>query len=390
MKVVGLMSGTSADGVDAALVDIRGGQGAPKVRLLSFSFLPYPPLLRERVLAASTAGTVSEICHLNAVLGEYFGKAALKVIRRAGLDPAEVGLLGSHGQTVHHLPNPVREPRVGLIRSTLQLGEPAVIAERTGIPTVADFRPRDMAAGGQGAPLTPYAHYLVFGHPRRSRLIVNLGGIGNVTYLPKGARLGGIQAFDTGPANMVLDALLRHLTQSRSSMDRGGRLAAKGVVNQAVVAQLLAHPFLRRRPPKSTGREEFGQAFLSKVLTIARRRRLSPEDLLATCTFFTAATVELSRRWLKGSVDEVLVGGGGAYNRTLLAYLRKAFAPTTVRTFEAEGWSSKAFEAAAFAVLAYQTWHGKQGNVLAATGARTPVVLGAIVPGPPRWRTRSS
>ncbi|MBI3602967.1 MAG: anhydro-N-acetylmuramic acid kinase, partial [Nitrospirae bacterium] len=240
LKVVGLMSGTSGDGVDAALVSIRGTGQDLTVTALAFAPTPYPAALRQRVLAASSGGTVAEICHLNALLGEWFAKAAQRVIARAGLKPSDVHLIGSHGQTIHHLPKPIREPGVGLIRSTLQIAEPAVIAERTGITTVADFRPRDLAAGGQGAPLVPYVHYLLFRDARRSRLIVNLGGIGNVTYLPAGGTLNTIRAFDTGPGNMVLDALVSRLTRGKQSMDRGGRLAAKGTVDPALLTALLA------------------------------------------------------------------------------------------------------------------------------------------------------
>ena len=388
MKVVGLMSGTSGDGVDAALVEIRGSRHALKVNLLAFSSLPYSDNVRRQVFAASRSGTVSDICHLNAVLGEVFAKAALQVIRKAGMRPTDVHLIGSHGQTVHHLPVAVRVSGIGLVRSTLQIAEPAVIAERTGVLTVADFRPRDMAAGGQGAPLTPYAHHLLFSHARRSRLIVNVGGISNVTYLPAEGRLGSVQAFDVGPGNMVLDGLMSHLTRGSQHMDRNGKRAAQGHVDHRLLAKLWAHPFLRRRPPKSTGREDFGDVFLSKVLAEARRRRLTPADLLATCSLFTAEAVGRSRRWLKGPVDEVIVGGGGAYNRTLVAHLSKVFAPTPVRTFEDLGWNSKALEAVAFGILAYQTLHGERVNAPSATGAKKAVVLGALVPGNGAWRKR--
>ncbi|MBI5775836.1 MAG: anhydro-N-acetylmuramic acid kinase, partial [Nitrospirae bacterium] len=266
MRVVGLMSGTSGDGVDAALVDIRGTGHDLKVKPLAFVSCPYPADLQQRVLAVSARGTVSEICHLNVVLGEWFARAALRVIKQAGLEPAKIDLIGSHGQTIHHLPNAVDEPGVGTVRSTLQIAEPAVIAERTGIATVANFRPRDMAAGGQGAPLTPYAHYVLLRDKKRSRLIVNLGGISNVTYLPAGKGLDAILAFDTGPGNMVMDGLIRRLTKGRETMDRGGKLAAKGKVAIGLLARLLADPYLKRNPPKSTGREEFGDAFAEQIL----------------------------------------------------------------------------------------------------------------------------
>lgn len=381
MKAVGLMSGTSGDGVDAALVDIRGTGQALTVKQLAFASIAYPPDLQQRILAVSTEGTVAEVCHLNAVLGEWFAKAALRVITQAGLNPNKVELIGSHGQTIHHLPNPVEEPGTGTIRSTLQIAEPAVIAERTGITTVANFRPRDLAAGGQGAPLTPYAHQILLRDKKRSRLIVNLGGIGNVTYLPAGKGLERVLAFDTGPGNMVLDGLMQRLTKGKEPMDRGGKLAATGKVAVGLLAKLLAHPYLKRTPPKSTGREEFGAAFVEQLLAVQKTHRLKPEDLLATAALFTAITIGSARKWLGGPVDEVIIGGGGVRNRTVMSNLSSVFSPVPVRTFETAGWDSKAFEAVAFAVLAYQTFHGEPANVPSVTGASHPVILGSIVPG---------
>lgn len=380
MKVVGLMSGTSGDGVDAVLADIRGSGQSLTVKPRSFVSCAYPADLQQRILAASSRGTVAEICHLNVVLGEWFAKAALRVITQAGLAPDKVELIGSHGQTIHHLPNDVEEPGVGAVRSTLQIAEPAVIAERTGITTVADFRPRDMAAGGQGAPLTPYVHYVLLRDRKKSRLIVNLGGIGNVTYLAAGKGLESVLAFDTGPGNIVMDGLVQRLTKGKEAMDRNGRLAAKGKVAVGLLAKLLAHPYLKRKPPKSTGREEFGDVFVEQILAAQKARRLKPEDVLATSALLTAITIGSSRRWLDGPVDEVIVGGGGVRNRTLMGNLSSVFSPVPVRTFESAGWESKAFEAVAFAVLAYQTFHGERANVPSVTGATHPVVLGAIVP----------
>lgn len=397
MKVIGLMSGTSGDGVDAVVVDIQSNRRPKRaagrresdlrVQPLAFTVLPYSRSLRTRLLAAASHGTVSEICHLNAVLGEVFATAALRVLRKAGLSPSDVLLIGSHGHTIHHLPKPVLEPEAGWIRSTLQIAEPAVIAERTGITTVADFRPRDIAAGGEGAPLAPYVHHLLLSHRQRSRLIVNLGGISNVTYLPAGGDLKKLVAFDTGPGNMVLDALAHRLTKGRHTMDRDGRLAGGGRVDARMLTDLLAHPFLRRLPPKSTGREEFGETFLDHLLARSRRR-CSLRDLLATCCLFTAISVGSARRWLHGQIDEVIVSGGGTKNRTLMTALAAVFDPTPVKTLEQAGWNSKAFEAIAFAILAYQTARGECGNVPSATGAKHPVLLGTIVPGGPGWSAR--
>jgi anhydro-N-acetylmuramic acid kinase len=388
MKVIGLMSGTSGDGVDAALIEIGRRKSGLQVKLIAFHPLPYPRSLQQRVLAASVSGTVSEICHLNALLGEWFADAALGVIRAAKLHPKDIDLIGSHGQTVHHLPHGIRDAGVGAIRSTLQIAEPAVIVERTGITVVADFRPRDVAAGGQGAPLTPGVHAILFRHPRRSRLIVNLGGISNVTYLPQGVGVEGVIAFDTGPANMVLDGLMARKTNARLSMDREGRLASRGRVDGRLLAKLLAHPYLSQVPPKSTGREAFGAKMLDDLLAMQQAQDLSTEDLLATCSRWTAEAVGTARRWLHGRIDEVIVGGGGIRNRAIMAHLDEVFAPVPVGTFESHGWDSKALEAVAFAVLAYQTALEQCGNVPAVTGATRPVLLGCIVPSGPGWLSR--
>lgn len=318
---------------------------------------------------------------MNAYLGELFARAALRVIRNAKCRPADIDLIGSHGQTIHHLPKGIREPGVGVVRSTLQIGEPAVIAERTGITTVANFRPRDMAAGGEGAPLVPYAHAIAFRHPRRSRVVVNIGGISNVTYLPAGGAVDELRAFDTGPGNMVLDAIVQVATQRARSYDAGGRMARQGSVNQALLAELMAHPFLMRRPPKSTGREEFGAPFVQALMARQRKARLSLEDLLATCAVWTAEAIGSCRRWVSGEIDEVIVGGGGVYNRAIMDALRTVFAPAPVLTFDDCGSSSKAFEATAFALLAHDMLHGHCTNVPGVTGADHPVVLGSVVPG---------
>ena len=385
MKVIGLMSGTSGDGVDAALVEINGRSRSLRAHTLAAQTLPYPRSLQQRIVTASMSGTVADICHLNALLGEWFADAALQLLRQSKLRPADIALIGSHGQTVHHLPHGIQAPGVGAIRSTLQIAEPAVIAERTGITTIANFRARDIAAGGQGAPLTPAVHALLLKHPRRARLVVNLGGISNVTYVPRGGIAEGVIAFDTGPANMVLDSLVARFTNGRLSMDRDGKMALKGKVETRLLSKLLAHPFLSRRPPKSTGREEFGPALIDELVTIQQQQHLSPEDLLATCSMWTAKAVGTSRRWIKDQIDEVVVGGGGVRNRAIMTHLSSVFSPVPVTTFDALGWDSKAFEAVAFAVLAYQTATGQWGNLPAVTGATHPALLGTIVPAGPHW-----
>lgn len=388
MRVVGLMSGTSGDGVDAALVEIDGHADALEVSLLAVAVTPLAPDLQRRVLKTALEGSVHEICYLNALLGEVFARAALKVMKKAHLTPAEVDLIGSHGQTVHHLPVGRRERGIGLVRATLQIAEAAVIAERTGVTTVANFRARDMAVGGEGAPLTPYVHHMLLRAPDKTRLVVNLGGISNVTVLRQGAGLDQVQAFDTGPANMALDGLISQMTRGRVSMDRQGAMARSGRIDAVLLKDLMRHPYLRRRPPKSTGREEFGAEFVARIRAIQRRRQLADRDVMATCARFTAECIGAARQWLPKQLDEVIVGGGGVHNRAVMGHLAQVLAPAPIRTFDEVGWSSKAFEAIAFAVLAYQTIHGRFNNVPSVTGAAKAVVLGHIVPGGPESISR--
>ncbi len=375
------MSGTSVDGVDCAIVDITRKKSRLNIRLLTSQTVAYPLGLRTRLLLAPTQGTVADVCHLNAVVGEVFAKTALRTIKRAGLHPEDVQLIGSHGQTVYHQPVPIREPKVGAIRSTLQIGDPAIIAERTGITTVADFRARDMAVGGEGAPLAPYVHHLLFQTKRRSRLVVNLGGIGNVTYLPAKGGLEDIRAFDTGPCNMLLDGLVLKGSAGKQWIDRNGRLGRSGRSQAELLKFLFSHPYLSKQPPKSTGREEFGEPYIANVFRQVKAKRLSVQDALATSCEFVASTIMDSSRWLQGNVDEVILGGGGVKNLALMDGLRQAFAPRPVRTMDQVGIDSNAFEAVAFAVMAHQTIRGVPTNVPSVTGARDAVVLGTIVPG---------
>jgi anhydro-N-acetylmuramic acid kinase len=318
---------------------------------------------------------------MNAYLGELFAKAALRVIKKAAYSPSDIDLIGSHGQTIHHLPRGIRERGLGTIRSTLQIADAAVIAERTGIPTVGNFRARDMAAGGEGAPLVPYVHAVAFGHPHQGRLVVNIGGISNVTYLPPGADVRSVSAFDTGPGNMVMDAVVRVSTGGKFSYDAGGRRALRGTIDRRLLAELMDHPFITRRPPKSTGREEFGEAFVRWLGKRVRKAGLELEDILATCAAWTAEVIGAARRWIAGPLDEVIVGGGGVHNRAVMAHLRDVFKGTRVRRFDDLGWDSKAFESTAFAVLAHQTIHGHCTNLPEVTGARSAVLLGMLAPG---------
>ncbi len=379
---VGLMSGTSADGIDAVVAEISGAGRGLKAVVRAHVHQPFLPAFRRRALAACLRGTVAEICELNFVLGEHFARAALAVIRRAGLKPAKITAIGSHGQTVHHLPN-AKTP------STLQIGEPGVIAERTGITTVADFRVRDVAAGGQGAPLVPFADWALFTHATRPRIIQNIGGIGNLTFLPPRAKLTEVIAFDTGPGNMVMDAVVSALSGGKLNYDRHGRWAARGRISDKLLAACLKHPFLRRRPPKTTGREEFGEMFVRSLLSSARRLRLADADAVATATAFTAESIaDAYRRFVFPKLTkralprlQIILGGGGAKNPTLVRMLRERIGIGTLGPHEDFGINSSAKEPLAFAILAHATLAGQPGNVPSVTGARRAVVLGKIVPG---------
>jgi anhydro-N-acetylmuramic acid kinase len=372
------MSGTSADGVSAAIVDVRRSD----VKVVAFGTFPYPRALRRAVLDLSQARSapVDDVCHLNFVLGEVFAAALIRLATRASVRLESIDLVGSHGQTIRHLPQGRLFGR-RRVRSTLQIAEPCVIAERTGITTVADFRPRDVAAGGEGAPLVPYADFLLFGGGPVTRAVQNIGGIANVTYLAAGGSLNETIAFDTGPGNMVIDYVAGRATAGRLRYDRDGRLAARGKVEAALLRELMHHPFLRRRPPKSTGREEFGARFAEALYERARRRGVAPLDILATVTAFTARSIAQAYRcYLPRGVEEVLLCGGGARNRTMVRLLLAELPGARVRMTDELGVPVEAKEAVSFAVLAVATIRGEPGNLPRATGARRPVVLGKIVP----------
>lgn len=385
MKVIGLMSGTSADGIDAALLEIGPGKTLPAIRLIQFLVRPFSGPLRERILRVADAGSgaTAEICRLNVLLGELFAKAAVLVSQRAGVPLRDVALIGSHGQTIAHFPNRAVEHRVS-VRSTLQIGEPSIIAERTGVTIVADFRPRDMAAGGEGAPLTPYLHALVFRHHRRDRIVLNLGGIANLTFLPKGRGLRGVLACDTGPGNVLIDSLVVRLSSGAMHADLNGRMAEAGEVNWRLLRFLMAHPYLKRSLPKSTGREVFGPPLIDALLHRAATRAITKEDLVATVTTFTAESVALHvKRELPRSAAsaELITCGGGANNPMLIKQLHEALPECRLLTADEAGFPGRAIEASAFALLAYLTAHGLPGNLPSITGAGHPAILGKIVPG---------
>ncbi|HOK95779.1 MAG TPA: anhydro-N-acetylmuramic acid kinase [Anaerohalosphaeraceae bacterium] len=378
LRAAGLMSGTSADGIDAAIIDIHG----KNISVAGFGTVPYSPAVRTAILdLCNPAGSrLDNICHYNALLGELFAKALIRVCRKESIPLDSIDLIGSHGQTIYH--NPAGRRQAGrLVRSTLQIGEPSVIAERTGILTVADFRPRDMACGGQGAPLVPFADYLLFSHRRQNRIIQNIGGIANATWLPAGGRPENTAAFDTGPGNMVIDGLVRIITGGRQNYDRNGSWAARGTVHQDLLSELLTHPYFNRYPPKTCGREQFGLDYCRMLVKKAARLRLNEADLLATATALTAFSIaQAYRRFLDKQPQQVILCGGGYRNRTLVKMLRWYLEDMELLTTNDFGIDADAKEAVCFALLGWAAVKGIPANIPSATGAHRAAVLGKIVP----------
>lgn len=389
---VGLMSGTSADAIDAAVVRITGAGASARLELLGFSAIPLPREIRQELflLFEQAERAVERLCSLNVVLGELFAEAAVLACQQAGVPLDQIFVIGSHGQTVWHQPE--RDPSLPISTpSTLQIGEPAVIAERTSARVMANFRAADIAAGGQGAPLVPYFDWVTLRHPERSRAIQNIGGIANVTYLPAGGDIEGVRAFDTGPGNALIDGMVTLLTGGTATFDQDGRLAIQGRVDEELLARLMADPYLDRPPPKTTGRERYGLPPCRQLLEetgLPEGVLVDPEtpaplrqralDLVTTVTAFTARSIaEACRRWLP-PVDEVIVSGGGSRNPVLMSMLRAALDPVPVVTLETYGIDSKAKEAMAFALLAHDGLLGLPTNIPGATGARRWVALGTL------------
>lgn len=397
MRIVGLMSGTSADGVDAALVEIEGSGLQADVRLCAHLHGAFGAAMRREILMACEPRScrVDRVCALHTALGHSYAAAVRGVASEAGVPLSAVDAVACHGQTIWHQPTPL-EVAGGAWPGTTQIGSPAELAAAVGIPVVSDFRSADMAAGGQGAPLVPYADVLLFADRCHARAVQNLGGIANVTYVPAGGDLAGVAAFDTGPGNMVIDAVVRHFSRGRRTYDRDGAMARRGTPDAGVIDALLSgEPFFTQSPPKSTGRELFGRRFvLERFLPMCRAARLSAEDTVATATALTARSIaEAYRRWLlpRGGLDLVILGGGGARNTTLrsmlaleLSKIVSGCTPLRVTTHEEFGIPDEAKEAMAFAILAYETLHGRPSNVPSATGARRPAVLGSVTPAPGR------
>ena len=442
--VLGLMSGTSADGIEVALAEISGAPPRLHAKLRNHTSLPFPPALRKEILRVAEQQSISagELSQLNFRLGMIFADAALAACRQFRVPPRRIALIGSHGQTIFHqgpsrsqpgLRSPLvtRHSPLSSLPSTLQIGEPAVIAARTGITTVGDFRPADMAVGGQGAPLVPYADYLLYRHAKLGRVSLNLGGIANITVIPANARPDQVFAFDTGPANMLIDALVSHFTRGRRRFDKNAEFAQRGRSIPALLDELLRDPYLKLPPPKSTGREYYGRAYVEKILALGRRHKAAPNDLIRAASLFTAlSVVDALHRFVlpRHRIDQLIVSGGGAHNPLIMAQLSAALSadsrsvvpievraarplhlpasfargnlsspstphsplstrhsPLVTRHFPVEVIPSTAFaiptdakEAFAFALLAYETFHHRPGNLPSATGAQKPAILGKI------------
>jgi anhydro-N-acetylmuramic acid kinase len=380
MNIVGMISGTSADGIDAAVCEIEGAPPHIRARIRHAITYPYPDGFQQRILQACLPehGRVDVLCQLNADLGEQFAAAAQRVIAEAGLTASDIDLIASHGQNVWHMVQPD-----GSVSATLQITEASVIAERTGITTISNFRPRDVAAGGQGAPLASYLDWLLLRHPTDWRAVQNLGGIGNVTFLPPLADSEHAPlAFDTGPSNALIDVTTSLVTGGALAYDRDGALGAQGQVDETWLDTLLLHPYFAHRPPKSTGRELFGPAMGAALVQEGRVRGLEDAAIIATVTALTAASIaDAYRRFAPAPVGDVILGGGGTRNPTLVRMLRERLHPVPVKTSEDVGIDSDNKEALLFALLAHETWHARPGTHPALTGARHASILGQITPG---------
>ena len=373
--VVGLMSGTSADGIDAVLTRITGSGLSTKVQQLGFYFLPFEPETRSAILRLCTgeSGGTKEVCLLGTHLGKLYARAVRELLNAT--ETEKIDLIGCHGQTVYHIPEET-DYLGSTIRGTLQIGDPSYLAEEFGCPVVSDFRIRDMAAGGLGAPLVPYTEFLLYRSQTEDVALQNIGGIGNITLLRAGCTLDEVTAFDTGPGNMVMDALVMKLTDGKASYDDGGRLAASGRVIPELLQWMLADPYLDRHPPKTTGREYYGERYVEQLLSFGDYPLV---DVLTTATAFTAQSISLSlRRFSPVMPGHLVVGGGGSRNPTLLRFLREALPEVTVQTQEDLGLSSDAKEAVAFAILANETLFGICNNAPSATCAKHGVVMGRI------------
>ena len=379
MLILGLMSGTSLDGIDCALTSVTGSPPDLAVELKAFHCWPYTDEQRRRLafVCSSERAGVADVCELNVLVANWFADAVQAALSKVGVDASDVDLIASHGQTVHHAVAAAgREP------ATLQIGDPSVLAQRTGITTAGNFRPADVAAGGQGAPLVSYVDWLLYRSPVEARVLVNIGGIANLTHLPRDAGLDDVLACDTGPGNMMIDRFVELMTGGESQWDHNGDIARQGAVDEDWLCELLADPFFRLPPPKSTGREQYGQAWADSLWSQADDRGLADADRVATITALTSRSIAGAiRDLLPEAVDRVWISGGGAHNDTLLAWLRSDLAGIPVAPLAKDRKELDAKEAVAFAVLGHETLHGRPGNLPRCTGADRATVLGQLAPG---------
>ena len=379
--VIGLMSGTSVDGIDAAIVEIAGHGLKTEVNLIAFETYRFPPGVPQRILALChpDTGRVDDICEMNFYIGHFFAEAVKHILQKSEMRASDIDLIGSHGQTIHHLP---KDQNTSRYSSTLQIGEPAVIAHETGIPTIADFRVADMAAGGQGAPLVSYPDYLLFRDSVKTIGLLNIGGIANLTVLPANGTFDSVSAADTGPGNMCIDAVVAEITQGSERYDKAGERAAQGTPDQRLIDEWLKHPFFHQSPPKTTGREMFGHTYAMECLAACREHKLSDNDCIATLTELTAQTItDYIAKFVTEQhlIDTLYVSGGGVHNQTLMRRLSELLSDTSVEPVDNSGISADAKEAIAFAILANEALHGNPGNLPSATGASVRKVLGKFV-----------
>ena len=411
MLVLGMMSGTSADGIDTALVRISGAPPNLRINLLGHLKQNFPAPIRKEILRVAEQNplTPGEFSQLHARLGKVYADVVLVACKKLKISPRKIDLVGNHGQTVFHQGAPINFLGART-SSTLQIGDGSTIAALTGITTVSDFRPADMALGGQGAPLVPYVDYLLWRDKNLGRIALNIGGIANVTVIPANAKPSEVFAFDTGPGNMLIDALVQHFTHGRQRYDKDAKLAMRGKLDSGMLLNLTEDSYLRQPPPKSTGREYFGATFLKKILPLGRPYRAKPNDLIRTVTIYTAFSIaDALHRFVlpKIKIHQLIVSGGGANNPLLMAELKALLGPTdaptspvraqyivpsssarkkpdiAVLTSEQFGIPTDAKEALAFAVLAHETFHGRTSNLPSATGARGSAILGKISYAPP-------
>lgn len=382
MRVIGMMSGTSADGIDAALVRIDGAPPALAAKFEAHHHSNFPAAVRSAILRIANGAptTTEEISQLNFLLGVEFARAAIAACKKWRVPLSKIDLIGSHGQTIYH--QGAASKFFGTrIASTLQIGEPSIIAARTGVPVLADFRPADMAVGGQGAPLVPFVDYLLYRDDNLGRVALNIGGIANVAVIPAGAQPTDVLAFDTGPGNMIVDALVQHTTRGRAGFDRDAHIALSGHTVPALLTRLMRDPFLRKKPPKTAGREQFGEPFAGQLLSWAKKNGSAPADLIRTATIFTSLSIaDALHRFVprRMKIDELIVAGGGAKNPLMMAELAALLPGVDIIPASKFGLPTEAKEAFAFAVLAYEAYHGRTNNLPSATGAKRAIAMGKL------------